>query len=462
MSQMIVRPPQFFINPFGELAEQYSVYVGKPFQDPEQPSSQLVVTDGKSGEILEQPIIITNGVARNAGGQQVLMAINTQNYSITYKSDNGVDVYKESDMFGDALESGGSSGGGGGIPEQTFNNRQQALAADLTGLNYIFIKGETAGWEGTEDGPTINSLYYYTGGTGEPSTGDSQEFYDAAGNEWGLAKSVAEQVNEAGIATNTQAIADNAADIAVNADDIADNAANISSNTSAIESNAAKTHRSQLFTSSGQFTKPSSVVQYKVTIIGGGGGGGGGGADTSNSSYVAMGGGQGGYGAVAVGYFTESAISIVIGGGGAGGSGNSGGADNGSNGSNGATSTAGSAALLSAPGGAFGLRGRPVDSNEVYSGGGAGNGGIATGSRLVNIEDRKGKSGSNGGFSTNTSTAGGNGAYAFGGGTRFENLGNAQASGFGEGGYGGFGRAFLTMGNGYRGGNGAAIVEWYE
>jgi hypothetical protein len=275
MSQMIVRPPQFFINPFGELAEQYSVYVGKPFQDPEQPSSQLVVTDGKSGEILEQPIIITNGVARNAGGQQVLMAINTQNYSITYKAANGKDVYKESDMFGDALESGGSSGGGGGIPEQTFNNRQQALAADLTGLNYIFIKGETAGWEGTENGPTINSLYYYTGGTGEPSTGDSEAFYDAAGNEWGLAKSVSEQVNEAGIATNTQAIADNAAEIAANTANIADNASNISTNTdniselsSSFAGGVVNSGGSAIFISSGSSVNRQGVGRYIINLPG--------------------------------------------------------------------------------------------------------------------------------------------------------------------------------------------------
>ena len=235
---MIVRPPQFFINPFGELAEQYSVYIGKPFQDPTQEISQLAITDGKSGELLKQPVIISNGVARNEGGQQVLITTNTQNYSMTYVSSNGSVIYKESDMFGDALESGGG-GGGGGIPEEIFNNLQQALAEDLTGINYIFIKGETAGWEGTEGGPTINSLYYYTGSTGEPSTGDSQTFYDSTGNEWGLAKSVAEQDNEAGIATNAQAIADNAAEIASNAGDIADNATNIADNAAGIADNAA-------------------------------------------------------------------------------------------------------------------------------------------------------------------------------------------------------------------------------
>ena len=287
---MIVRPPQFFINPFGELAEQYSVYIGKPFQDPTQEISQLAITDGKSGELLKQPVIISNGVARNEGGQQVLITTNTQNYSMTYVSSNGSVIYKESDMFGDALESGGG-GGGGGIPEEIFNNLQQALAEDLTGINYIFIKGETAGWEGTEDGPTINSIYYYTGGTGEPSTGDSQTFYDSTGNEWGLAKSVAEQDNEAGIADNAEEIArvdtDLSEDIATNADAVKRLLPGPRTDAQQI-TNSNGINGANL---TGTYTVPNNAYMVRVTLVGAGGASGL--ATNSNDGAFSSGGGGG-------------------------------------------------------------------------------------------------------------------------------------------------------------------------
>jgi hypothetical protein len=276
MTQMIVRPPQFWVNPFGDLAENYKIYVGKSNQDPTQGISQLQVTDGKNGAIVQQPILVTNGITRNADGQQILPVINAQQYSIYYEANNGVERYSEAEFFGDGLEAAGG-GGGGSIAENVFNNLDQALAEDLTGINYIFIQSTASGWEGTDSGPAINSLYYYSGGTGSPSTGDDQVFYDAIGNEWKLAKSVAGQVNEAGIATNTQAIADNAAEIATNAADIATNTANISANAAAISDLSASfaggvvnSIGSALFISTGSSVQRQSLGSYRVDLPGAG------------------------------------------------------------------------------------------------------------------------------------------------------------------------------------------------
>jgi hypothetical protein len=309
MSQMIVRPPSLWINPFGNLAEQYSVYVGKPFQDPTQTSSQLTVKDGRGEDanIVMQPIIVTEGVTRNSSGQKILPVIDSQNYSLLYVSTNGSRIYSESSFFGDGLS---ATGQGGALAEEVLNNLQQALSSDLTGFNYIFIQSEFIGWEGTSEGPAVNSLYYYNGGSGPSSTGDVFTFYDSAGNEWKLAKSVAEQTNEAGIATNTQAIADNVAEIAsVNADlsaEIAANTANISSGLAEINRRllpGPRTGAQQITNSNGinsgnltgTYTVPNNAYMVRVTLVGAGGASG---LATNSSDGAFSSGGGGGAGGV--------------------------------------------------------------------------------------------------------------------------------------------------------------------
>jgi hypothetical protein len=207
-----------------------------------------------------QPIIVTEGVTRNSSGQKILPVIDSQNYSLLYVSTNGSRIYSESSFFGDGLS---ATGQGGALAEEVLNNLQQALSSDLTGFNYIFIQSEFIGWEGTSEGPTVNSLYYYNGGSGPSSTGDVFTFYDSAGNEWKLAKSVAEQVNEAGIATNTQAIADNATNIAANAGDITDNAT--AAATAQAAADAAQQAADEAFSGS-SFAKGSGSSEGATTL----------------------------------------------------------------------------------------------------------------------------------------------------------------------------------------------------
>ncbi len=191
MAQMAIRPPQFWINPLGSLAEEYSVYIGKPNEDATQPSSQITLMDGLSGAAIAQPFIITNGIARNTQGQQVLPTITATRYSIKFVDNDGVEVYAEEDFFSDAF---GLDQEAALTADRILDSLADALVTDLTDLNYIFCKSENAGWEASLPGPDLNTYFFYTGeadagkaGTKEtdPQTGDfSGIFYDSVGNQW--------------------------------------------------------------------------------------------------------------------------------------------------------------------------------------------------------------------------------------------------------------------------------------
>ncbi len=190
MAQMAIRPPQFWINPLGSLAEEYSVYIGKPNEDATQPSSQITLMDGLSGAAIAQPFIITNGIARNTQGQQVLPTITATRYSIKFVDNDGVEVYAEEDFFSDAF---GLDQEAALTADRILDSLQDALVTDLTDLNYIFCKSENAGWEASLPGPDLNTYFFYTGeadagkaGTKETDSqgGFSGIFYDSVGNQW--------------------------------------------------------------------------------------------------------------------------------------------------------------------------------------------------------------------------------------------------------------------------------------
>jgi hypothetical protein len=194
MTQTAIRPPQFWINPLGSLAEQYSVYIGKPNEDATQPSSQVALMDGLGGAAIAQPFLITNGIARNTQGQQVLPTITAERYSIKFIDNDGVEVYAEEDFFSDAF---GLSEEGALTADRILDSLADALVVDLTNLNYIFCKSENSGWEATTDGPDLNTYFFYTGiaDAGRAGTKDTDPpndpqgiftgiFYDSVGNQW--------------------------------------------------------------------------------------------------------------------------------------------------------------------------------------------------------------------------------------------------------------------------------------
>ena len=197
MSKMIVRPPQFWANPFGNPAEDYNVYVGAPNYDPRQEQYQLDITDGVDGPIVSNPFKVNKGLAKNANGELITPVINQQEYSLFFESPSGggIEIAK---FIGDGLSSNGG-GSGGGIPDLTINNLDQALQTDLSAYNFVFIKSENSGWEGTANGPSIVSFYYRDGTTGAESSGDDNKFFDLSGNGWSLAKTVGEKNLEARI-----------------------------------------------------------------------------------------------------------------------------------------------------------------------------------------------------------------------------------------------------------------------
>ena len=194
---MIVRPPQFWANPFGNPAEDYNVYVGAPNYDPRQEQYQLDITDGVDGPIVSNPFKVNKGLAKNANGELITPVINQQEYSLFFESPSGggIEIAK---FIGDGLSSNGG-GSGGGIPDLTINNLDQALQTDLSAYNFVFIKSENSGWEGTANGPSIVSFYYRDGTTGAESSGDDNKFFDLSGNGWSLAKTVGEKNLEARI-----------------------------------------------------------------------------------------------------------------------------------------------------------------------------------------------------------------------------------------------------------------------
>jgi len=206
------------------------MFVGKSNLDPQQEENQLICRDGIGGAILAQPIIVQNGITKNTDGQTVVVVIEAQQYSVRYLNLNGrvIDELSSDKLIGDALSDGGGSGGG--IPDRTFNNFTQALNDNLDGINFIYIKSQSTGWEGTAEGPTITEFYFYTGGTGPASTGDTENytfFYDANGNEFKKVTDSALSDLDARVATNETDIAQNTSDIAQNTSDIAQNSSDI-------------------------------------------------------------------------------------------------------------------------------------------------------------------------------------------------------------------------------------------
>ncbi|MCP4001456.1 MAG: hypothetical protein GY727_11160, partial [Gammaproteobacteria bacterium] len=176
----------------------------KPNTDPKQPANQFPITDGVGGAPVSNPYTVTDGQARNANGELIIPVIEQQEYSMRFESPAGGQFWEVPRFIGDGLSSGG--GGTGGIPDLTLNNLDLAKGTDLSAYNFVFIKAESSGWEGTATGADVSSFYYRDGTTGTPSTGDNTLFYDSAGNGWQLSKSVQEQANESAIVALDQII----------------------------------------------------------------------------------------------------------------------------------------------------------------------------------------------------------------------------------------------------------------
>jgi hypothetical protein len=212
------------------------------------------------------------------------------------------------------------------------------------------------------------------------------------------------------------------------------------------------TYTTQVFTSSGTYTKPAGVSAIKVTVVGGGGGGGGAAANAPGFNSAATGGGGAG---TSIKLIAASSVgsteTITIGALGSGGT-------SGGNGTAGGTSSFGS--HCSATGGGAGL-GCPSISNagQNTEGGQTSTGGVGSGG-TINL------TGGSGGFgfsfaTPNRGVGGSGGASSLCGGPEGaqSNSISAAATQYGAGGSGG---AALGNSSAVSGGNGAAgiiIVE---
>ena len=121
----------------------------------------------------------------------------------------------------------------------------------------------------------------------------------------------------------------------------------------------------QLFTSSGTYTRPSGITKIRVFVTGGGGGGGG--NDVNSPSFIAASGGGAGGTAIelidASGTFAN--VTVTIGAGGAGGDGSAGGTT--ADGQAGGTSSFGS--YCSATGGTGGPKATNIGISTYVQGG---------------------------------------------------------------------------------------------
>ena len=93
---------------------------------------------------MSNPFKVTNGLARNANGEQITPVIDQQEYSLRFESEAGGAFYEIPRFIGDAL--GASGGGSGGIPDTTLDNLTLALNTDLSSFNFVFIKAQNPGW----------------------------------------------------------------------------------------------------------------------------------------------------------------------------------------------------------------------------------------------------------------------------------------------------------------------------
>lgn len=180
---MKIDPIPTNINSLGLVAVQSAVHVGKPNLDPTIESNKLTVYNGNGGDEISNPFYVgPQGFYRNSTftSERVFPWVDEDEYSIKWLTEEGgtIDYILSvpSDAIGQATQQA--------MTDAVFPSFDNALNDVYSGVNLMYIQSFAAGWEGTPSGPDQGFFAYATGGTGIPSTGDVDLFYDAAGVEY--------------------------------------------------------------------------------------------------------------------------------------------------------------------------------------------------------------------------------------------------------------------------------------
>lgn len=183
---MQIKPPFIQVDAQGLPANAYEMHIGRPNENPLNPDNKLVVYNGNGGAQVSNPFYFdAYGRPINSNGHKINPWIDEETYSYVVLSPSGGQFDAEEEVSSDRITSGDVDQS---VVDATFNNLNDvttgALYQDLSAYETVYIQSLNSGWEGSVTGPQDGFYAHKDGTTGPSSTGDENQFFDAAGNGW--------------------------------------------------------------------------------------------------------------------------------------------------------------------------------------------------------------------------------------------------------------------------------------
>lgn len=180
---MFIQAIPQYLDPYGQPAVGFLVYIGRSNTDPRVESNKLTITDGMAGGIVSNPYQIDQaGFPRNSNGQRCNPYISGDEYSIMYCSPAGSVLWQNPRQIGD--NAAAQTGVTGDIVGAVISDFAKAKSIDLSEYDTIYVQSYAAGWDQTPTGPIGGFYAYRTGSMSTPSSGNPGKFCDSVGNEF--------------------------------------------------------------------------------------------------------------------------------------------------------------------------------------------------------------------------------------------------------------------------------------